>query len=122
MSKDDDTRPAYEWAVAEVGDRRKPATLPVRREKVDQYVKQTGDANPLFTDEALAKRYGFASVAIPINMANRVASHIRRQIMWEKGCVPPRRPTPMARLQFKLLAPMQVGDEITSECRVAELF
>ena len=122
MSTDDDTKPVYEWAVAEVGDRRKPTTSPVRKDQIDRYVKFTEDANPLFTDEAFAKRHGFKSVAVPTNMANRVASHYRKQLMREKGYSPPRRPTPMARLQWKLLAPMQVDDQITSECRVGELY
>jgi acyl dehydratase len=122
MMPTDSKKPIYEWAVAKVGDRRRPESIPVSRSKVALYAKSSGDTNPLFTDEAFAKAHGFEAVAVPIAMTTRVAPHKRREIIAQNGYEAPVRPTPFARWQCKLFAPMKPGDVITSEAVVGEKF
>lgn len=118
----DSNKPIYEWAVAKVGDSRKPESITVNPGKIDLYVKASGDTNPLFTDEAFAKAHGLESVAVPIAMTTRVAPHKRREIIAQNGYDAPVRPTPFARWQCKLFAPMKPGDVITSEGKVGAKF
>ena len=124
MSADTDNKkkPIYEWAVAKVGDSRRPESIQVQPEKVALYAKTSGDSNPLFTDEAFAKSHGFKTVAVPIAMTTRVAPHKRREIMAQNGYEAPVRPTPFARWTCKTFAPMKPGDTITSEAVVGDKF
>ena len=121
MSRNDQ-KPIYEWAVAEVGHQREAISLPIKKERIDLYVKCSGDANPLFSDESFAKLHGLETTAIPVNMTMRVAHHHRGKIIEQNGYVEPERSTPFARWQSKLFMPMKPGDTITSTACVAEKF
>ncbi len=106
----DTARPVYEWDVAEVGDSLPPDDSTVEARRIQTYV------------EAFARAHGFNGVAVPISMVCRVASTRRRQIMNAKGYEHPVRPTPFAHWECETFAPMQVGDVITSETKMAEKY
>ena len=118
----DSAKRLYEWDVAEVGHRRDAVSFPVKKERIDLYVKGSGDANPLFTDEAFAQSQGLTTVAVPVNMTLRVAHHHREQIIEQNGYVEPERSTPFSRWECKLFTAMKPGDIITSTARLAEKF
>lgn len=121
MANEDD-RPFYEWAVAQVGDTIPPADIRVEQARIDLYVKTSGDANPLFTDEAFARSKGMESTTVPVGMAMRVAPTRRSVIIKEKGFKHPVRPTPFARWECQFFAPMKPGDVITSESKLGDKF
>lgn len=114
--------PVYEWAAAEVGDTIPPADIRVEKARIDLYVKTSGDANPLYSDEAFAKSKGMECTAVPISMAMRVAPTRRSVIIKKKGFSHPVRPTPFARWECQFFAPMKPGDVITSDTRLGEKF
>jgi acyl dehydratase len=118
----DSTKPIYEWEVAKVGDKRATISLPIKQERIDLYVSSTNDPNSVLSNEAFALEHGFETVAVPVAMTTRVAPHNRRAIMIENGYEHPVRPTPFARWQCRLFAPMKPGDVITSEAHVADKF
>ena len=118
----DDKKPIYEWAAARVGHRRKTISMPVKKERIDLYVKSSGDPNPLLSDEKFARAKGFETMAVPVAMTTRVAPHNRRSIMLQNGFEHPVRPTPFARWECRLFAPMKPGDVITSDARVGDKF
>lgn len=115
-------KPVYEWAVAEVGDTIPPADIRVEPSRIDLYVKTSGDDNPIYRDAEFAKSKGLDGCAVPVAMAMRVAPTRRSVIIREKGYKHPVRPTPFARWECQFFAPMKPGDVITSETRLGEKF
>lgn len=115
-------KPVYEWAVAEVGDTIPPADIRVEPSRIDLYVKTSGDDNPIYSDAEFAKSKGLDGCAVPVAMAMRVAPTRRSVIIREKGYKHPVRPTPFARWECQFFAPMKPGDVITSETRLGEKF
>lgn len=115
-------KPVYEWAVAEVGDTIPPADIRVEPSRIDLYVKTSGDNNPIYSDAEFAKSKGLDGCAVPVAMAMRVAPTRRSVIIREKGYKHPVRPTPFARWECQFFAPMKPGDVITSETRLGEKF
>jgi len=119
---DETQRPIYEWTAAEVGDSVAPRDTVVETSRIAQYVATSGDTNPLYTDEAFAHAHGFDGLAVPVSMTIRVAPGRRALIIDRKGYGHPVRPTPFARWQCELHAPMKVGDTITSNSQLGEKF
>jgi hypothetical protein len=74
------------------------------------------------TDEAFAHAHGFDGLAVPVSMTIRVAPGRRALIIDRKGYGHPVRPTPFARWQCELHAPMKVGDTITSNSQLGDKF
>ena len=118
----DNTKPLYEWDVAKVGDTRKTISIPIKKERIDLYLRSTNDPNPILRDEKFARDRGFETTAVPVAMTTRVAPHNRRSIMLQNGYEHPMRPTPFARWECHLYAPMKPGDVITSDARVSDKF
>ena len=118
----EDNPPVYEWSVAEIGDSALPEDHPVDPARIALYVKTSGDRNPLFTDEKLARSLGFDGLKVPASMAIRMAPGRRTHIMKQKGYRQPIRPTPFARWECQFFAPVKPGDVITSESRLDEKY
>ena len=115
-------RPVYEWDVAAVGDDVPPHDVTVTPELIDLYVKGSGDENPIYMDEEFARSKGLSGRAAPASMAIRAAPTRRAVIMGRKGYAHPVRPTPFARWECQMFAPIQPGDVITSTSRLADKF
>jgi len=115
-------RPVYEWAAAEVGDTAPDKSTAVSRALVELYVRTSGDANPLYTDEAFARSKGLPGLALPVAAAVRIAPGKRSTIIRHKGYQHPVRPTPFARWECETFAPVQPGDVITSTSMLDEKY
>jgi acyl dehydratase len=105
-----------------VGDTTQDKVVTVTRQLVDLYVRTSGDANPLYIDEAFAKSRGLGDIAVPISAAVRIAPGKRSTIIRAKGYQHPVRPTPFARWECETFAPVLPGDVITSTSCLDEKF
>lgn len=115
-------KPLYEWAAAEVGDTAPPKQTLLDAAQVLMYARTSGETSKVYVDEAFARSRGFDGLAVPFSMAVRIAPGRRSTIMRHKGYAHPVRPTPFARWQCETFAPMKVGDVITVESRMDEKF
>jgi acyl dehydratase len=114
MAETTDSRPVYEWEAAQPGDTAPDKQVEVPPALVALYARTSGDASPLYTDEAFARGRGLEGLAVPYSMAMRMAPGKRATIMRYLGYRHPVRPTPFSHWQCETFAPVRVGDTITS--------
>lgn len=103
------TMPLSEWQVVEV-------------DRIEKYVRASGDDNPLYTSDAAAKEKGFDGRVVPLAVTKIIVPMMRHHVMRLHGFSHPLRATAFARWQHQLFAPIKLGDTIRGRTTVADKF
>jgi acyl dehydratase len=113
-----DALPLYEWDVARVGDAAPPFTYLVTPESIADYCRAVRNENPLYLDEAAARRGPFGGIVGPPTYSVKCAPLRRNEVMHAQGYASPEekaaRATPYAKAEWFFTRPIRPGDEITS--------
>ena len=89
---------------------------PITAELVDKFIAATGDENPLYTDEALCKQQGLASLLAPSGLAGIFGrlSYLQHHRMPPGGI--------LARQEMEFLGPFYTGETLRVCARVTERY
>lgn len=110
----------YEYDVMVVGHARPPIVFKVTKASIANYARSVRCTNPIYFNDAAARREGFEGVIAPPTMFYTYAPVDRHEIMKQYGYIPPtagKKPrfTPNAGTELVFLgAPPRPGDVITS--------
>lgn len=105
---------------AMIGVETPPRTLVVERGAVRRFLKATGDTNPLYVDEAFAKRTRYGGTIVPPTFFCPDAIITSLELGLE-------RPRPFANnidggTEWELHAPIRVGDVLVLRARVIDMY
>ncbi|MHB9091956.1 MAG: FAS1-like dehydratase domain-containing protein [Chloroflexota bacterium] len=105
---------------ARIGVETPPHTFVVEQGAVRRFLKATGDTNPLYADEAWAKKTPYGGTIVPPTLFCPDAIITSMEI----GLVRPR-PFPTnidGGTEWEIFAPVRVGDTLTLRAKVADMY
>ncbi|MCC6179489.1 MAG: MaoC family dehydratase N-terminal domain-containing protein [Chloroflexi bacterium] len=110
--------PTYDWDIAQVGDSAPPFTYVVTAASIADYCLAVRNENPLYLDEAAARRGPFGGIVAPSAYAIKCSPLRRNEVMHARGYAAPEEKaeyqTPYAKAELFPKRPIRPGDEITS--------
>lgn len=108
-----------------VGKEFPPFTFPIEKGKIKEFARALGDANPLYSDEDLARSMGFRSVPAPPTYTASFLHHVPDEnfllnMMTEMGVSVAT--SVHGESEFEYLAPICAGDVLTVSIRVKDYY
>jgi hypothetical protein len=102
-----------------IGKRGEPVTLHIERGKIREFAKAIKDDDPLYADEAHARREA-GGIMPPVTFLETLRH-------WDDGRGRPRPPLDLARTlhgeqEYELLRPIHAGDVLTAESRITDVY
>ena len=102
-----------------------PFEFPIERGKIKEFARALGDKNPLYIDQDLAKRAGFASIPAPPTYTASMLHHVPDEnfllnIMAELGMNVAR--SMHGEQEFEYIKPITAGDVLTVQMGVTDSY
>lgn len=105
-----------------IGREEPPAVFEIEREPIRRWAEAVGDPNPLFHDEAYARRRGYRSLVAPVGFLANYWYPVKGEYRTRLVRNPPFRFALNGGNEIEFLEPVVAGDTITATSKVVDLF